>query len=59
MLQDLRHEGLAVNDAIVIVDREQGGPALLAKEDITIHSLCTMMQVINVQILSVRLLHKV
>lgn len=43
--QDLRGEGLTVSDAIVIVDREQGGPQLLAREGITVHSLCTMMQV--------------
>jgi hypothetical protein len=44
-LKDLRKEGLNVTDAIVIVDREQGGPQNLDLNGIRCHSVCTLMQV--------------
>jgi hypothetical protein len=45
VLKDLRKEGLNVTDAIVIVDREQGGPQNLDSNGIKCHSVCTLMQV--------------
>lgn len=36
-----------MTDAIVIVDREQGGPQNLDREGIKCHSVCTLMQVYN------------
>ncbi|XP_059476297.1 uridine 5'-monophosphate synthase isoform X2 [Neocloeon triangulifer] len=45
---DLRKEGLVVTDAIVIVDREQGGPKNLEKEGINCHSVCTLMQMMDI-----------
>jgi len=48
--QDLRKEGLKVTDAIVIVDREQGGPQNLENNGIKCHSVCTLMQVRKVLI---------
>ncbi|CAB3371448.1 Hypothetical predicted protein [Cloeon dipterum] len=45
---DLRGAGLKVTDAIVIVDREQGGPENLQNEGIKCHSVCTLMQIISI-----------
>lgn len=39
---DLRMEGLVVEDAIVVVDREQGGPGNLKNGGLTMHSLYTL-----------------
>ena len=39
---DLRSEGLIVEDAIVVVNREQGGVESLAKRGIKMHSLFTL-----------------
>ena len=43
----LREEGLLVSDAIVLVDREQGGVAALAKEGIRVHSILKLSNIVK------------
>jgi len=38
-LQTLRAEGGVIEDALVLVDREEGGRARLLKEGVTLHSV--------------------
>lgn len=44
----LRREGLQVTDAIVLVDREQGGREKLAQSGIRLHAICTLSQIMDV-----------
>ncbi|KAH0621312.1 hypothetical protein JD844_022461 [Phrynosoma platyrhinos] len=44
----LRKEGLKVTDAIVLLDREQGGKAILEKHGIRLHSVCTLSQILRI-----------
>lgn len=41
---ELRAEGAVINDALVVIDREQGAPSGLTSEGITLHSLFTRSQ---------------
>lgn len=45
---DLRSEGLIVEDAIVVVNREQGGVESLAKRGIKMHSMFTLSYLLEV-----------
>lgn len=44
----LRSEGLHVNDAVVLIDREQGGEANLAAVGVRLHALMTFTQLLDV-----------
>jgi len=44
----MRAEGGIVNDAVVLIDREEGGKETLAKEKIKLHSLTKMSEVAKV-----------
>lgn len=44
----LQKEGLKVTDAIVLLDREQGGVANLEKEGIHLHSVCTLSRMLQI-----------
>lgn len=44
----LQKEGLKVTDAIVLMDREQGGSAQLAKEGIRLHAVLSLSKLLDV-----------
>ncbi|XP_063629487.1 uridine 5'-monophosphate synthase-like [Cydia splendana] len=44
----LRHEGLSVTDAVVVLDREQGGATVLKRNGVTAHSLFTMSELVKI-----------
>jgi orotate phosphoribosyltransferase len=46
--QDLRAEGAVVEHALCVIDREGGGPGVLAAEDITLRALFTMSELESV-----------
>jgi orotate phosphoribosyltransferase len=41
---DLRQAGAVITDALCVVDRESGGPDLLAQSGITLHAMFTMTE---------------
>lgn len=45
---DLRSEGIDVTDAIVVVDREQGGTSNVAQNGVRMHSLFTLSYLLNI-----------
>ncbi|XP_063824785.1 uridine 5'-monophosphate synthase-like [Ostrinia nubilalis] len=47
-VKDLRREGLVAQEAIIILDREQGGRENLAANDVSVKSLFTMTNLINI-----------
>lgn len=47
-VKDLKNEGIAVTDAIVVVDREQGAAVNIARNDVRVHSLFTLSYLLNV-----------
>lgn len=47
-VNDLRKEGLDVNETIVVLDREQGGVENLAEQGIKMHSLFTMSSLLKI-----------
>ena len=50
-----RDVGMVVTDAIVLIDREQGGKANLAAAGVTGHSVLTMTEVMDVLVAAGRL----
>ncbi|XP_030066764.1 uridine 5'-monophosphate synthase [Microcaecilia unicolor] len=44
----LRKEGLKVSDAIVLVNREQGGEARLQEHGIRLHCVCTLSKLLDI-----------
>ncbi|XP_023166415.2 uridine 5'-monophosphate synthase [Drosophila hydei] len=46
-VRDLQSEGIVVTDAVVVVDREQGGVANIAKHGVRMHSLFTLSFLLN------------
>ncbi len=49
----LQQAGLIVQDAVVLVDREQGGVKRLKEQSIQVHTICTLTQIID-ELLHVR-----
>lgn len=47
-VRDLRKEGLVVTDAVIILDREQGGSKNLEVDDVQVKSLFTMSSLIDI-----------
>lgn len=47
-VESIRNEGVLVKDAIVIVDREQGGKANIAEKGVRVHTLFTLSYMLNV-----------
>ena len=46
-IDGIRQAGGIVNDAVIVLDREQGGTDALAKEDVKLHSLITLKELLN------------
>ncbi|KAL4601465.1 uridine 5'-monophosphate synthase [Arapaima gigas] len=44
----LRNEGLKVTDAVVLINREQGGAAQLAEKGIALHSVFTISELLDI-----------
>nr|XP_009679524.1 PREDICTED: uridine 5'-monophosphate synthase [Struthio camelus australis] len=44
----LQKEGIKVTDAIVLLDREQGGKARLEERGIRLHSVCTLSEMLEI-----------
>ncbi|XP_028993527.1 uridine 5'-monophosphate synthase [Betta splendens] len=51
----LYKEGLKVTDAIVLMDREQGGVAMLASQEIRLHPIISMSKLLNVLLAAERI----
>lgn len=47
-VKDLRTEGIKVTDAIVVVDREQGGIKNIEKQSVRMHSLFTLSRLLSI-----------
>lgn len=47
-IEPLQHEGLVVNDIVVLVDREQGGRKHLAEKGFNLHSVLTISEMLTV-----------
>ncbi|XP_050408621.1 uridine 5'-monophosphate synthase isoform X3 [Patella vulgata] len=47
-VQALNSVGIAVTDAVVLLDREQGAEDMLKYENITLHSICKLSHVIEI-----------
>lgn len=45
--ESLESEGLIIKDAIVLIDREQGGSERLSKKNITLHSVYTLTEIMQ------------
>ncbi len=43
----LLEAGLQVSDAVVLVDREQGGQKILSQKGIELHSICTISSIVH------------
>ena len=46
-VKDLQSEGILVTDAVVVVDREQGGAGNIAKNSVRMHSLFKLSFLLN------------
>ena len=46
-IDGIRQAGGIVNDTVIVLDREQGGADALAKEDVKLHSLITLKEMLN------------
>ncbi len=46
-VEPLQHEGLLVKEAVVLVDREQGGRKHLAEKGIRLHAVCTITSIVK------------
>ena len=47
-VKDLTNAGIKVTDAVVLLNREQGGEAVLREKGIKMHALLTMTKLINI-----------
>jgi len=46
-IEGIRQAGGIVNDVVIVLDREQGGTEALAKENVKLHSLITLKELLN------------
>ena len=46
-IDGIRQAGGIVNDAVIVLDREQGGADALAKENVKLHSLITLKELLS------------
>lgn len=47
-IEPLRHEGLEVTDIVVLVDRQQGGKKHLSDKGFSLHSVCTISEMLTI-----------
>jgi uridine monophosphate synthetase len=45
--EQLRAGGLVINDAVVLIDRQQGGKEALAAHELTVHSVLTIQEILQ------------
>jgi orotate phosphoribosyltransferase len=45
-VEGIRHSGGIVNDVVIVLDREQGGVEALSKEDVKLHTLITLKELL-------------
>jgi uridine monophosphate synthetase len=46
--ESLKNEGLLITDAVVLVDRQQGGRKHLAEKGIRLHAVCTITSLVEI-----------
>ena len=46
-IDGIKHAGGIVNDVVIVLDREQGGVEALAKENVKLHSLITLKELLS------------
>lgn len=46
-IDGIKHAGGVINDVLIVLDREQGGVEALAKENVKLHSLITLKELLS------------
>jgi uridine monophosphate synthetase len=57
IVEPLQAAGLTVRDVLVLIDREQGARAQLARHNLNVHAVCTLTQVLTCLLTHQRVTH--